>query len=161
MRVGPGRGQGGDYPKHTPPAPCKGGVWRVKTRPAPPRNEHYVCAPKSFFLSYTSTRVSAIRIIRIFPPPGTEESWDDISNLAPRRDSLLISGVFLGMKHVSRWMAGDGGVYSPSHRGAGQVLKKTEGDRLTPSTAVRLQDGRTAPLRTLIAGGTTRGIKRW
>jgi len=53
------------------------------------------------------------------------------------------------MKHVSRWTAGDGGAYSPSHRGAGQVLKKTGRDRLTPSTAVRLQDGRTAPLRTL------------
>ena len=49
-----------------------------------------VCSPASFFLSYTSTRIPAIRIIRIFPPPGTEESRDDISNLAPRRDSLLI-----------------------------------------------------------------------
>jgi len=49
-----------------------------------------VCSPASFLLSYTSTRIPAIRIIRIFPPPGTEESWDDISNLAPRRDFLLI-----------------------------------------------------------------------
>jgi len=49
-----------------------------------------ICSPASFFLSYTSTRIPAIRIIRIFPPPGTEESWDDISNLALRRDSLLI-----------------------------------------------------------------------
>jgi len=49
-----------------------------------------VCSPASFFLSYTSTRIPAIRIIRIFPPPSTEESWDDISNLAPRRDFLLI-----------------------------------------------------------------------
>jgi len=48
-----------------------------------------VCSPASFFLSYTSTRIPAIRIIRIFPP-GTEESWDDISNLVPRRDFLLI-----------------------------------------------------------------------
>jgi len=55
------------------------------------------------------------------------------------------------MKHVSRWTAGDGGAYSPSPRGAGQVLKKTGRDRLTPSAAVRLQDGRTAPLRTLPA----------
>jgi len=62
---------------------------------------------------------------------------------------LTNSGVFLGMKHVSRGTAGDGGAYSPSHRGAGQVLQKTGRDRLTPSTAVRLQDGRTAPLRTL------------
>jgi len=38
----PGPGQSGDYPKHTPPARCKGGIWRVKTRPAPPGNEHYV-----------------------------------------------------------------------------------------------------------------------
>ena len=53
------------------------------------------------------------------------------------------------MKHVSRWTAGDGGAYSLSHRGAGQVLKKTGRDRLTLSTAVRLQDGLTAPLRTL------------
>jgi len=29
------------------------------------------------------------------------------------------------MKHVSRGTAGDGGAYSPSHRGAGQVFKKT------------------------------------
>ena len=56
------------------------------------------------------------------------------------------------MKHVSRWTAGDGGAYSPSHRGAGQVLKKTGQDRLTPSTAVRLRDGRTAPLKTLVFG---------
>jgi len=49
-----------------------------------------VVSPASFFLSYTSTRIPAIRIIRIFPPPGTEESWNDISNLAPRRDFLLI-----------------------------------------------------------------------
>ena len=93
-----------------------------------------------------------IRIIRIFPPLGTEESWDDISNLAPTPPEarfLTNSGVFLGMKHVSRWTAGDGGAYSPSHQGAGQVLKKTGRGRLTPSTAVRLQDGRTAPLRTL------------
>jgi len=40
-----------------------------------------VCSPASFFLSYTSTRIPAIRIIRMFPPPGTKESWDDISNL--------------------------------------------------------------------------------
>jgi len=33
-----------------------------------------VCFPASFFLSYTSTPIPAIRIIRIFPPPGTEES---------------------------------------------------------------------------------------
>jgi len=64
------------------------------------------------------------------------------------------------MKHVSRWTAGDGGAYSPSHRGAGQVLKKTGRDRLTPSTAVRLQDGRTAPLRTLIEGDRVRGRGR-
>ena len=31
-----------------------------------------VCSPASFFLSYTSTRIPAIRIIRIFPPPSTE-----------------------------------------------------------------------------------------
>ena len=37
---GPRWGQGGDHLKHTPPARCKGGVWRVKTRPAPPCNEH-------------------------------------------------------------------------------------------------------------------------
>ena len=35
-------------------------------------------------------------------------------------------------------------------RGAGQVSKKTGRDRLTPSTAVRPQDGWTAPLRTLV-----------
>jgi len=29
----------GITPKITPPARCKGGAWRVKTRPAPPRNE--------------------------------------------------------------------------------------------------------------------------
>ena len=28
--------------KILPPAPYKGGVWRVKTRPAPPRKEHYL-----------------------------------------------------------------------------------------------------------------------
>ena len=49
----------------------------------------------SFFPPYTSTRIPAIRIIRIFPPPGTEESWDDISNLAPRRDFLLIQACSL------------------------------------------------------------------
>ena len=49
-----------------------------------------VCSPASSFLSYTSTLIPAIRIIRIFPPPGTEGSWDDISNLALRRDFLLI-----------------------------------------------------------------------
>ena len=31
-----------DYPKNIPPAPCKGGVWRVTTRPAPSRNGHYL-----------------------------------------------------------------------------------------------------------------------
>ena len=51
---------------------------------------------------------------------------------------LTNSGLFLGMKHVSRGTAGDGGAYSPSHQGAGQVLKKTGRDRVTPSTAVRL-----------------------
>ena len=40
VRVGPGRGRGRVYQKHTHPAPCKGGVWRMKTRPALPRNEH-------------------------------------------------------------------------------------------------------------------------
>ena len=54
------------------------------------------------------------------------------------------------MKHVSRRTAGDGGAYSPSRRGAGQVLKKTGRDRQTPSPAVQPQDGRTAPLRTLV-----------
>ena len=109
-----------------------------------------VCSPASFLLSYTSNRIPAIRIITIFPPRGTEESWDDISNLVPRRDFLLI-------RHVP-WHetcftvdGGDGGAYSPSHRGAGQIFKKTGRDRLTPSTAVRLQDGRTAPLRTLVS----------
>ena len=38
--MGPGRGRGRDYLKHTPPAPCQGEVWRVKTSPALPRNEH-------------------------------------------------------------------------------------------------------------------------
>jgi len=37
--TGAGRGLPETYPT---PAPCKGGVWRVKTRPAPHRNEHYV-----------------------------------------------------------------------------------------------------------------------
>jgi len=46
------------------------------------------CMFPCFFFSIT--RIPAIRIIRIFPPLGTEESWDDISNLAPRRDFLLI-----------------------------------------------------------------------
>jgi len=41
VQVGPGRGRGGDYPKDTPPAPGKGGAWRVKARPATRRNEHY------------------------------------------------------------------------------------------------------------------------
>ena len=52
------------------------------------------------------------------------------------------------MKHFSQ---GTAGVYrSPLRRGGGgQVSEKTGRDRLTPSTAVRLQDGRTAPLRTL------------
>ena len=40
MRVGPGREPGGDYLKIPPPAPCNCGAWRVKTRPAPPRNHH-------------------------------------------------------------------------------------------------------------------------
>ena len=62
------------------------------------------------------------------------------------------------MKHVSRWAAGNGGAYSPSHRGAGQGLKKTGRDRLTPSTAVRLQDGRTAPLRALSVEGSMCGL---
>ena len=39
---GPLTGAGRGLPEtYSPPAPCKGGVWRVKTRPAPPRNEHY------------------------------------------------------------------------------------------------------------------------
>jgi len=74
------------------------------------------------------------------------------------------------MKDVSQWTAGDGGAYSPSHRGTGQVLKKTGRDRLTPSTAVGLQDERTAPLRTLISNApiqldgavfTPKGEVRW
>ena len=46
------------------------------------------------------------------------------------------------MKHVSQWTAGDGGAYSSSHRGAGQVLKK---DRTGPLNAVhrRPSPGRT------------------
>ena len=40
--MGAGQRQSVDYPNHTPLAPFKGGVWRVKTRPAPPHNEHYV-----------------------------------------------------------------------------------------------------------------------
>jgi len=34
--------------------------------------------------------VPALTIIRIFPPPGTDASWDDISNVALRRDFLPI-----------------------------------------------------------------------
>jgi len=42
MRVGgPPPSQGGDYPKNTLPAPSNGGVWRVKTPHALPRNEQY------------------------------------------------------------------------------------------------------------------------
>jgi len=52
------------------------------------------------------------------------------------------------MKHFSRGTAGVS--YSPLCRGAGQVSKETGRDRLTPSTAVRLQDRYTAPLRTLV-----------
>ena len=37
---GPRTGAGRGLPPNTPPALCKGGVCRVKTRPAPPRNEH-------------------------------------------------------------------------------------------------------------------------
>jgi len=40
-----------------------------------------VCSAASFVLSYTSTRIPAL---------GTEESWNDISNLAPVRDCPLI-----------------------------------------------------------------------
>ena len=60
--------------------------------------------PCFFFLSYTSTRIPAIRIIRIFSTLGTEESWDDISNLAPRRDFLLIRACSLArnMFHCGR-----------------------------------------------------------
>ena len=57
------------------------------------------------------------------------------------------------MKHFpakhETFFTGDGGGYSPLSRDAGQVSKKTGRDRLTQSTAVRLMDGRTAPLRTL------------
>ena len=54
-----------------------------------------VCSTGYFFLSYTSTQIPAIRIIRIFSPPGTAESWDDISNLATRQDFLLIQVGYL------------------------------------------------------------------
>jgi len=40
-----------------------------------------LCSPASFFLSYISTRIPGIRIIIIFPPPGTEESGDHITIL--------------------------------------------------------------------------------
>jgi len=54
-----------------------------------------VCSTGHFFLSYTSTQIPAIRIIRIFSPPGTAESWDHISNLATRQDFLLIQVGYL------------------------------------------------------------------
>ena len=41
----PGRGGAGITRKISPPAPCKGGAWQVKTRPAPPRNAHYSRVP--------------------------------------------------------------------------------------------------------------------
>ena len=98
----------------------------------------------SLFLSYTSTRIPAISIF--LTSRHLRKSWDN----KKQSHSLLTNlGVLLSMKHVSWGMAGDGGTYGPSHRGAGQVLKKTGWDRLRPSTPVRLQDGRTAPLRTL------------
>ena len=40
--MGPSWGQCRNYTKHTPPAQCEGGVWRVKTRLARPGNEHYM-----------------------------------------------------------------------------------------------------------------------
>jgi len=39
--LAPDGGGAGITRKITPPARCKGGAWRVKTRPAPPRNELY------------------------------------------------------------------------------------------------------------------------
>lgn len=59
------------------------------------------------------------------------------------------SGVFLSMKTWFTRMVGDGGASSPSHPGAGQVLKKTGREHLTQATTVRLQDERAPPLRTL------------
>ena len=47
---------------------------------------------------------------------------------------------------------GDGGAPSPWLWMVGQVWKKTGRENTTSSTAVPLQDGRTAPLRTLTAG---------
>ena len=38
-KQGPDVGGVGITPKINPPACCKGGAWRVKTRPAPPRNK--------------------------------------------------------------------------------------------------------------------------
>jgi len=40
--LAPDRGRAGITPKVTPPARFKGGAWRVKTRPVPPRNELYI-----------------------------------------------------------------------------------------------------------------------
>lgn len=54
----------------------------------------YVLLPL-FVLSYTSPRIPATRIIGIILPPGTDESWDDIGDLAPRCDFLLIQAYSL------------------------------------------------------------------
>jgi len=61
------------------------------------------------------------------------------------------------MKDVSRRMVGEGGAYSPLYQSAGQVLKKSRWNCLRPSTAVRLQDRRNAPLRTLHEGAARAG----
>ena len=48
---GPQMGMVRGLPETYPPAPYKSGVWRVKTRPAPPHNEHYTSHSSETFQS--------------------------------------------------------------------------------------------------------------
>lgn len=42
LGLAPDGGGGGDYPQKCPPSPCRDRASGVKTRPALPRNEHYL-----------------------------------------------------------------------------------------------------------------------